>query len=69
VGYGEFQPLADNALPEGRAKNRRIALVVLPEELTVVDVPKAVSAQPPASGSTNAIEPPAPAKTTEPETK
>jgi chemotaxis protein MotB len=33
VGYGEFRPLADNATPEGRAKNRRITLIVLSEDL------------------------------------
>lgn len=28
VGYGEFQPLADNATAEGRGRNRRVVLVI-----------------------------------------
>lgn len=28
VGYGEFQPVADNASAEGRARNRRVVLVI-----------------------------------------
>jgi len=41
VGYGEFRPVADNSSAEGRAKNRRIALVVLSEHLVGSDAPPA----------------------------
>ena len=37
VGYGEFRPLAENSTAEGRAKNRRIAITILPDELAVAD--------------------------------
>jgi chemotaxis protein MotB len=61
VGYGEFRPVADNATAEGRARNRRIAITILADELAGADTtptaqaavstnaPAAVEAHPPAA--------------------
>ena len=52
VGYGEFRPVADNSTPEGRARNRRIAITILSEELAGADVASASATNaPPASAS------------------
>ena len=50
VGYGEFRPIADNTSVEGRARNRRIAITILADELAGADTPSGVTS----GGSTNA---------------
>jgi chemotaxis protein MotB len=37
AGYGEFRPVADNSTSEGRGKNRRIAITILPDEFAPND--------------------------------
>ena len=65
VGYGEFRPVADNATPEGRARNRRIAITILSEELAGADTaptaaPKSPVPPGPADAATNALADPLP---------
>lgn len=59
VGYGEFRPVADNSTPEGRARNRRIAITILSEEMAGADTtaPNATGTTPPPSSQPK---PPAP---------
>ena len=47
VGYGEFRPVASNSTPEGRARNRRIAITILSDEMVGADtVPTAARSLP-----------------------
>ena len=59
VAYGEYRPLADNVTAEGRARNRRIAITILPDGLVGADNVPAAKPDVPADA------PPPPA-TTEP---
>ena len=37
-GYGETDPIASNDSPEGRAKNRRVELILMPDVEEMLDL-------------------------------
>jgi chemotaxis protein MotB len=66
VGYGEYRPVADNTTPEGRARNRRIAITILSEELAGADTAQPAAPQSPTrrgspAPTTNTVTDPLPA--------
>jgi chemotaxis protein MotB len=65
IGYGEYRPMADNATPEGRARNRRIAIAILSDELAGADALPAVKPE----ASTNSPPPPTVTEPPEPPVK
>jgi chemotaxis protein MotB len=37
AGYSKYRPVASNEMPEGKSRNRRIAIVLIPEEIETVE--------------------------------
>ena len=45
AGYGEHDPIAKNATPEGRRENRRIEIILLPDLSELPTLPEDMATQ------------------------
>jgi chemotaxis protein MotB len=45
AGYGEHDPIAKNATPDGRRENRRIEIILLPDLSELPTLPEDMAAQ------------------------
>ncbi len=66
AGYAEFDPAQSNGSPNGRAKNRRIEIVLVPNIEELVKIPELRPATPPATTATTPPKPPPPPATAAP---
>jgi chemotaxis protein MotB len=68
AGYAEFDPVQSNKDDKGRAKNRRIEIILMPniEELVKMPELKPIERTPPPPTATTTAPPPKPTSTTKP---
>jgi len=45
AGYGEYDPIASNATPDGRRENRRIEIILLPDLSELPTLPEDMATQ------------------------
>jgi chemotaxis protein MotB len=67
AGYSEFRPVASNQTPEGRARNRRVTLIILPADPKgALEPPETAAVAPPVEAAQRISPAPAPAPVRQP---